>query len=343
MNRIDFVIPWVDGSDPAWHSAFRAARCGESSARTAAPSDGEDASAARYRDWGTLRYWFRSIDRFAPWVHRIHFITWGHLPAWLNVDEPRLHIVRHSDYLPEAYRPCFNSNTLELNLHRLPGLAEQFVLFNDDTFLGRPAEPTDFFRGGLPRDMACLTLPALEPIAHTILNNLMLINRRYRPHSVIARHPGRWLLPRYGVDKWLKTLLLLPWSNFAGIRDHHMPQAFLLRSFRQAWEVWGPQLDATCRHPFRTTDDLSQWLVRYDTLCRGDFRPINFNDCRQYTLDPQHFEPLRQALTAQRHRMFCLHDNNDLSDSDFNDLSRRLQTAFDTLLPDPSPFELPGR
>ncbi|MDE5814939.1 MAG: Stealth CR1 domain-containing protein, partial [Alistipes sp.] len=110
MNDTDFVILWVDGSDPAWRKEFAAARHADSGA--------EDASVARYRDWRTLRYWFRSVERFAPWVRRIHFVTWGHLPQWLDTAAPRLHIVRHSDYLPEAYRPTFNSNALELNLHR---------------------------------------------------------------------------------------------------------------------------------------------------------------------------------------------------------------------------------
>ena len=46
--------------------------------------------------------------------------------------------------------------------------------------------------------MASLSLPALEPIAHIILNNLMLINGCYRPHTVISRNPVKWLSPRYG-------------------------------------------------------------------------------------------------------------------------------------------------
>ncbi len=329
MNDTDFVILWVDGSDPAWRKEFAAARH--------ADADDEDASVARYRDWRTLRYWFRSVERFAPWVRRIHFVTWGHLPAWLDNSHPRLHIVRHADYLPEAYRPTFNSNALELNLHRIEGLAEQFVLFNDDTFLGRPARPDDFFRDGLPRDMACLSLPALEPIAHLILNNLTLINARYRPHRVLTQHPAKWFSLRYGGGNVLKTALLSVWSNFTGIRDHHMPQAFLRGSFERAWRQWGEELDATCRHPFRTLGDVSQWLVRYDALCRGEFRPIGFGDCSQQTLTDD-CDDLCRAIETGRWRMFCLHDNERIAD--FEAVSRRLCEAFERLLPEKSTFEL---
>ena len=81
-----------------------------------------------------LQYWFRGVGKFAPWVNRIHFITYGHLPPWLNVDHPKINIVRHTDYIPKKYLPTFNSHVIELNIHRIEGLANCFVYFNDDTF-----------------------------------------------------------------------------------------------------------------------------------------------------------------------------------------------------------------
>ena len=67
-------------------------------------------------------------------VRRIHFVTWGHLPSWLNKEHPKLNIVNHKDFIPEKYLPTFNSHAL-WNMHRIPGLAENFVYFNDDMFL----------------------------------------------------------------------------------------------------------------------------------------------------------------------------------------------------------------
>ena len=49
MEKIDFVIPWVDGSDPAWREEFQ----------RYSPTKGTDAGENRYRDWNNLRYWFR--------------------------------------------------------------------------------------------------------------------------------------------------------------------------------------------------------------------------------------------------------------------------------------------
>ncbi len=46
---IDFVIPWVDGSDPEWIAEFNKYAPKEKRRKT-------DASEQRYRDYGLLRY-----------------------------------------------------------------------------------------------------------------------------------------------------------------------------------------------------------------------------------------------------------------------------------------------
>ena len=139
--KIDFVILWVDGNDPDW----------QAEKNVYAQIDPEESSLVnRYRDWGLLPYWFRAVDKFAPWVHKIHFVTWGHVPPFLNIRNPKLHIVNHRDFIPSRYLPTFNSHAIEMNIHRIPELSEHFVYFNDDMFLLRPVKPEDFFRKGLP-------------------------------------------------------------------------------------------------------------------------------------------------------------------------------------------------
>ena len=102
--------------------------------------------------WVEGKYWFRGIEKNAPWVHNIYFVTWGHLPAWLNTAHPKLHIIKHTDFIPPQYLPTYNSPTIELNLHRIPGLSENFVYFNDDGFLIRPVTPQHFFKSGKCRE-----------------------------------------------------------------------------------------------------------------------------------------------------------------------------------------------
>ena len=127
-EKIDFVVLWVDGNDPAWQEQFN----------RYAPKDKQiaiDASAERYRDWDCLRYWFRGVEQFAPWVRKIHFIVNGRTPEWLDTSNPKLHIVRHADFIPAEFLPTFNSVVIERYMHRIPGLSEHFVYFNDDFYI----------------------------------------------------------------------------------------------------------------------------------------------------------------------------------------------------------------
>lgn len=139
---IDFVITWVDPEDPEWIA--------EKALYTDTNANNTD--NVRYRNWDTLRYWFRGVEQYAPWVHKIFFVTYGHLPQWLNTRNPKLNIIKHSDYIPGAYLPTFNSHVIENHMHLIPGLSDRFVYFNDDMFIVRKTHPTDFFKQGKPCD-----------------------------------------------------------------------------------------------------------------------------------------------------------------------------------------------
>lgn len=155
--KIDFVLPWVDGSDRAWLAEKRKYQSVE---RGGGCSDIEANSGIRYRDYGMLKYWFRAVERFTPWVNRVFFVTCGQKPDWLDESNPKLRLVNHSDYIPPEYLPTFQSNPIELNLHRLADLSEQFVLFNDDTVLLRPVNPDFSLKTGCLSFLATLGFPA---------------------------------------------------------------------------------------------------------------------------------------------------------------------------------------
>lgn len=140
---IDFVVTWVDGSDPDWME--QKTKYSEQIGGTPRGN-----GKCRYRNWECFKYWFRAVEKYAPWVHNVYLVTWGHVPEWLNIECPKLKIINHTDFMPADYLPTFNCNPLELNLHRIPGLSELFVYFNDDVLLNRPCEPTDFFINGKP-------------------------------------------------------------------------------------------------------------------------------------------------------------------------------------------------
>ena len=126
--EIDFVVTWVDMNDPKWKADF------SKYSKKGIDNTTNEFSEARFRDHGFLKYWFRGIEKFAPWVRKIHFVTSGQKPEWLNVDHPKLSLVNHSDYIPEKFLPVFNSCLIEIYMHKIPDLTEHFVYFNDDFF-----------------------------------------------------------------------------------------------------------------------------------------------------------------------------------------------------------------
>ena len=98
-QNIDFVITWVDGNDPEWQREKKA-RLGH----MGIPASVDDRKE-RYRDWDNLQYWFRGVEKYAPWVRKIHFVTWGHHPKGLNTEHTKLNIVRHEEFIPEKIPP----------------------------------------------------------------------------------------------------------------------------------------------------------------------------------------------------------------------------------------------
>jgi hypothetical protein len=134
MKPIDIVIPYVNPWDPEWlKSTTQYGMC--------IPYN-------RVRDLGTLRYFFRGVDKNMPWIHTVHLVlqSESQIPPWLNVNHPKLKIVYHKDYIPKKYLPTFNSSVIELFFHKIKGLTKNFLIANDDMVAIRPLVPEDFFR-----------------------------------------------------------------------------------------------------------------------------------------------------------------------------------------------------
>ncbi|ROY76032.1 stealth family protein [Enterococcus faecium] len=177
MEAIDFVILWVDGNDPDWQKKRKKY------------DKTTEIDEVRYRDYGTLKYLFRSIETYCPWVNRIHLITDHQIPEWLNIDHPKVNLVFHDDFIPQEYLPTFNSNVIELNLFRLDELSEKFILFNDDMFINNNIEPEDFFRGQDILDYGVYNkIAPNEEFAHVLVNDLLFINRFFNKKDSIKKN-----------------------------------------------------------------------------------------------------------------------------------------------------------
>ena len=146
---IDLVYTWVDGSDPSWQADKQRYQQDLDDNPLASR---RSAHASCYKSRDELLYSLRSVALYAPFVNRIHIVTAGQTPAWLNTGHPGINLVSHGDiFTDHAVLPTFNANAIESQLHHIPGLSEHFLYLNDDIFFGRQAAATDYFaRDGKP-------------------------------------------------------------------------------------------------------------------------------------------------------------------------------------------------
>lgn len=325
---IDFVLAWVDGGDPDW-VRLRNSYC----------EDSKGINEARFRDWGVLKYWFRAAEAYAPWVRKIHFVTCGQKPDWLNTDHPKLNLVNHTDYIPEEYLPTFNSNVIEMNFHRIPGLAEQFVYFNDDMYLNDVVSPTDFFQDGKPCDSAILSqfVPSVQgdDFRHILCNDAAFLNDHFDKHAVMRRDLRKWFSPKYGKFLLKNIYFGIP-KGFSSFQNFHIPSAMLRSTYERIWQMEPALLHETSTHKFRSANDINQYILSYYNICTGNFVPRSASFGKYYTVGDDS-AALHADIMEHRHKVICANDNVDLID--FESEQKQLTAAFERVLPNKSSFE----
>ena len=330
--KIDFVIAWVNGNDPAWLR--------EKQKYISQKKINSDSRDIRFRDWENLQFWFRGVEKYAPWVNKIYFVTWGHIPEWLNVSNEKLVIVKHSDFIPQNYLPTFNSHVIELNLHRIKGLSEHFVYFNDDMFLIKPVNESDFFRNGLPCDVFALDAIFFGPDSAGFYNgnDMVLINKNFDIRKQFKKFfYSKYLRMRYGLANIYRTMVLKHWPWFSGFRYYHIHSNFLKSTFEEVWDKEFQTLDDTCKDRFRSTTNVNQWLFKYWQLASGKFYPQKKGFGNVYHLNDYPCKEFLDDFKKNKYSVVCL--NDVLKTHDWNKHKEKIIELFSKKLPDKCTFE----
>lgn len=318
-------------TDPKWRTEFE--KYAGDKGNTA-----NGVSETRFRDYGLLRYWFRGVEKFAPWVRKIHFVTSGQKPEWLDTSNPKLNLVDHKDYIPGKFLPTYNSVVIERYLHKIPGLAEHFIYFNDDFYIINNIAPDRFFRNGLPCDIAIFQYnPSWSQWYVRIKNNIRIINRHFDKKEVINADRDKWFDPSYGSKLFWNYLMLL-YNKFITLRTPHNAQPYLKSTFEEVWQAAGDELTATSVNRFRALNDLTPELFRTWQICKGNFVPYNtYADTKMFPLMVRSKEAV-QAIRNQSYNLVCLNDNKRIHN--YGQVMADLKEAFETILPEKSSFEL---
>ncbi|MGR3938695.1 stealth family protein [Streptomyces sp. BRA346] len=310
---IDVVYTWVDGSDPQWQRR-RAAVTGTE--ETAGYHE-QAANAARYANRDELRYSLRSLHLYAPWVRHIYLVTDRQVPDWLALDHPGITVVDHQEIFDDpTVLPTFNSHAIETRLHHIKGLAEHFLYFNDDVFLGSPVTPQDFFlANGVTKFFPSRALIPLAPADQLDV-----------PVSAAGKNNRRLLEGRFGATVTQKM--------------KHTPHAVRTSVLAEIEREFPEPIRATMANRVRSTSDISlpSSLHHYYAFLTGRAIPAQLRYDYFDLARPTTPGRLARLLRSRHCQAFCLNDTVS-SEHDLAGQQALLGPFLDAYFPVPSPLE----
>ena len=315
-EKIDFVLPWVDGSDKKW----------QKKKDSYSPiSDDDSNSSKRFRDFETLKYVLRSIEKNCPWYNKIYLITEGHYPEWLNINHDKIILITHEElYFDKTHLPVFNSSSIEMNLANIKGLSEKFVYLNDDMIIFNKLEQSRFFidnkpvdflsHGWIKRGKLFHKLRGMTVWLYSLNNNLSLINRELRPFQFSKESLYH---SSYDIKTKISNFLLKHvYKKYIWLDHWHHPQPYLRKTLLDVYSTFTREMMESSKNRFRANNDLTQYLYRYWHLTLNEFSPYQHND--GYDANIFDMKSLYKSINK-------LKKNKNINFVGFNDHIRKLE------------------
>jgi hypothetical protein len=313
---VDVVYTWVDDQDPEFLASLNSHLPPGRRNRTTT-------SAARFKSHDELKYSLRSLHAYAPWVNRIFIVTNGQRPAWALAN-PKLQFIHHEQILEPDYLPTFNSHVIGSALHKIPGLSERYIYFNDDVLLLRPLDITRAFSVA-GKSYAYITQDRLAAGAATDFETAT-----------------EW------AGKTARDLIEGHWGHLFDRRFSHMFHA-QRRSVAETCESLFPEAyDAMRRNKFRQMNDVlcCSFLHHYAGYLSGEtlFRTErgHYISVRSKTA-PGEFSRLLEAQgEPDGLNVMCLNDYEPAGGG-LSNYEETLSRFLDAYYPSPSPYERAAR
>lgn len=310
--RVDAVITWVDGSDPYW----RVKRAGFTDTTYTLNQLATSNVEGRFRDNGELRYLLRSLERFWPFEGYIYIVTDEQKPDFLG-DNPRIKVIDHRDFIDKESLPTFSSRAIEASLHKIPGLSDYFVSFNDDVFLSRPVVFEDFFG-----ERGCRVYVTPEDIPELSHKDILSgHNDALNAHFWVEQHYGtaglRKILDHYpkGIRKdWMNELERAHPEMFRDVREEKFRRRSGQSILANVYPEW-------CASQGRAEVVPSQSLYLYSD-------------------DIEHAESASKSVASAMNRCLsvCINDTTD-NRTDLELFHQRYHRLMGSIFRNPSSFE----
>ncbi len=291
---MDVVITYVDGLDPVWQKDY------EQFTNT-------PIMQKRFRNWGFLPYLLRGVEENMPFIRKIHLVVSheSQVPQWVNRNE--VNVVLHKDIIPADLLPTFNSNVIEMHLHRIHDIDEEYLYFNDDMFPVGKCMPEDFFRQG----------KGVIGMSRHILASGMF-KKICRNSDAMARRALRRK------------------RSCVFLRPQHICSPMLRSECEQVYEAMRDEIFATLSRT-RTEKNVTQYLFLDYMYLQGKI--INERISKgHYSVAIASSKSICRAIEHPRRKLICINDVK-ISDERYATMHHSIHEAFQNRFPRKSKYE----
>ena len=309
-DKIDYIFPYVNCSSPSWIKEYE-------KYKNLNPTNDSNPRFQGHEE--LLKYKFRAIEKWMPWIGTIHLIVsdLDQVPSW--IDKNKVNIVLHKDIIPKKYLPTFNSCTIEMFLHNIFGLSERFIYSNDDMYPNYILKPQFYFNeeGKLKSDLHIRKLwheGDYEKIWAQIPINSLKLAAKDRPEYVKKYVDGVHLYELQHIGK--------PMFKSLNKKFFEENKLEILNSISR----------------FRERKNFNQYIWTENALFHGQgvFETFKF---QYYQVGPDTDKIVAQILEAdpnKRTRSMCCNDTEKATVEDF----LKIQKAFEKQYPKKSIYEV---
>lgn len=278
-DLIDVVIPWLNPTDK-WFNEYK--------------NYCEDEDPCRIRDLQTMQPTLKGIIKNMPWVNHIWLIVYDEEQLenldWPELKNEKIRIVYHRDIIPKDFLPNFNSCITSMFLHKIDGISENVIYFNDDMIINKFIAADNYFHNGKS-----------------------VHQKSIRERKTAGKHINMW---GYITESTHDLLKIITKGKDYSIQNYHMPNPLKIGMYKFLWKKYGTELLATCKnakirqkHSISLVD-LAYWLEEIYDLC--EYKNI-YETVRKKFLVLTDETTKDEIINAKNnYDMVCLNDSEDL-------------------------------
>ena len=190
MRDIDIVVTYLDSNKKNWQEEYRRYQEEEIEKGIQREDNRQAFGEERIREWDTLRYWLRGVEKNLDFVRNVIIVVYDRkqVPEWLNLENKRLRVVEHKEYIEEELLPTFNAMEIGMYVSKIEGLSDRYIMSDDDFYFINKIEKEMFFRGNKTvqeenevryEKYGERYLKASDGVFYSILNNNLEIEEKY--------------------------------------------------------------------------------------------------------------------------------------------------------------------